>query len=1677
MSKWNNVYFAKMFWLYKTKAGVKQISGPAWGGGMHHFAKWDMAGDDRTALKTTGKYKYLYLAKDDVIRPEEDFIGKDGGKEFVANAIAATRSNNKRELWYLAQMMCSFWDEFEHLNEKHYFEKIRNSGGYTKTIRETIDKGGVVSPWSRSVSFILKSFETHKIWDVLEKIMKSSSKEWLGFDLYAGSSLVFNKVPEYRAKQIEIINKIVPYYDLDDGGLDLSKITGIQGHGILKTPAEIIDVANAIYLSDQQVQAVIKNNENRRNLQTAVGVVSTVAPGPTPTVTGGGSTRTDTRYGKELARRNLMSQYSKTIFQPGNERILFFWSLWHCSSYHDDMVSTFIPFGSDTRYGKPFMSIPWFRRAIKLYDQVDPYASMATVLNEIYQEDRRWKEEIYEKTRAIVKHGMPLNNSPMSFVKHVNQYQNKERFAIFDKHYKERLYTPYIRWGDSYYMNLWWWTAVKAKMSRNHKEQRPQTALISADALYTLFSDGKFEKNYGGNNPCVWLGNQDKENDDGRIRGYEKCDRLTIIRNGKPFVDGKEFRRTYVQGSPETKSETFSDNNTYGRAPWKVDLHDPKIGLKSYDAVSAYIDKHIDNANKGTRDGTDSEGFYGKKDFIENYGMKLRAYNSLFDENGEVMDKGIIANAYNGMKTALSIEMRKKFEDRKSQRELFNEATTYAAFSFSYLILSALRDDLLIYHWDYITKITNQKDGTWSNDSPLSESSVKGLHKSYKKTLEKDLDQANQAGAADQDKLTDDEIEERQIFYKQCFLLMNMEKLSKAYQSQTNKEVEASSNGDVTEIHKQGNEYSGRIRLIDVSDSEPDRASLMNKLTSPKGADIDSFFSIRPDLLSSLVPQIRLFKVFTKENEGTLKELEFDFPKNYNPDIESYRAKGSGKTDKWEFGVKDFSFSFDGTSPATARNDISAELSLYFRDFNDLIKERSVGDFNSNPVKNNLNSTLNDASNKYRFLDLILFPGSVHHNSYEHPFMYDSSRYRIRVDVGWVLREDPMFEKLAKESGTSAALIKAALEKINKSFYLNMIDHDLDFAVDGSVNIKIKYRAYIESAGKSVDMDVLATPEVNSVRKQIQLELNQAWNNCTPEQMYELMNTYKTMEKELIKKSYQSIVYRMLRRRRLQYTFSKLKDKKSFSQLGYFEDQPELVNGSKASNDTENDSSDSVTEMKTELQSISENKSIQRTDTFSLIDGKLRSFKPESISIGNPNAEVEVVNYFFLGDLLHTLMDCMFEPPEAGTGALVGDNQKEAVKNTILALSSFSYEHPLNPGTPINMNIASVPIALDYFIEFFTKHVIEGERRTYPIMHFIRDITNKLLVDIMYELCIKSMDVETKLRFQTTSLLATPDSSDPRDPLSLIDYKDGTVIRDLSTGYNRGYLPFNSSLAESSIDAAYNYIVVYPVTNNNVTSGNKAPTGNRIEDEKNGIRHLHIGRDRGLVKTIKFSKVDMQYIREARYFNHGYNGLMQLGSVYKATIEMVGNTMFYPGMTVFINPISLAGEGMDPTIGPDPSSNQMPSLANALGIGGYHLITKVQSTVGRGKFNTTVEAMFYYSGDSNSMLLKSNRQKMQKYREGKSSDQLEIDNLEKRGAKGQNEEFCQRIINIRQQHLQDIFAPEFSTAILDVSDSEKIENSIYEASARKSAFAQQTSDAEDLADQILEKRKSDNSDE
>lgn len=212
--------------------------------------------------------------------------------------------------------------------------------------------------------------------------------------------------------------------------------------------------------------------------------------------------------------------------------------------------------------------------------------------------------------------------------------------------------------------------------------------------------------------------------------------------------------------------------------------------------------------------------------------------------------------------------------------------------------------------------------------------------------------------------------------------------------------------------------------------------------------------------------------------------------------------------------------------------------------------------------------------------------------------------------------------------------------------------------------------------------------------------------------------------------------------------------------------------------------------------------------------------------------------------------------------------------------------------------------------------------------------------------------MDKKLQFHTTNFIGIGDK------LSTLLTKNNPVI-DLKTQYDLGELPLESDReARVTINEYVNYIMIYVDTPRLSIEGKQ---GIKEDDGKVGIYHYQIGKPHGLLKKLKFSKTDSKYLREARYFRNGFDGLMQLANVYNVSLDMIGNTLYYPGMEVYVNPLGFMGAKSgqyDPTKG---APNR--SVANKLGFGGYHLVTNVESTIAPGRFTTNVTALYHYSGD------------------------------------------------------------------------------------------------------------------
>ena len=777
--------------------------------------------------------------------------------------------------------------------------------------------------------------------------------------------------------------------------------------------------------------------------------------------------------------------------------------------------------------------------------------------------------------------------------------------------------------------------------------------------------------------------------------------------------------------------------------------------------------------------------------------------------------------------------------------------------------------------------------------------------KAYRETIKNF--KSGQGEAVPDDEMDEEDIENRQRYFKQCALMMNMPLLSTLYQFKLNEQYEDNI------------PYHGRFTTIRAQSKEQE--TILSNLISSKQEQ--KLFELETYKVSRLVPKIRLFKVFS--SGGKDKEVEFIFDRTSSidrPEVSSTNSDGGKKVRapatrfmSTEFdkgtgvGLKNFSFEFNGTNPAEARNDITASLSLFFQSFSDFTRFRK-----------------SHKDEIYRFVDLIIQPtpdenGISSGIEVQSDRQYEPQFYRIRAEVGYVVPTD--IDETGVNGFTSAE--RDAIRISNKSFFLNMIDHDINFRPDGSVEVKISYRAYLESLLKHPRLDALASPKLIQKRIENAKELTKQLNNkkCSVEQIKELQISLAAQERVLIKESLSSIINRLKNRKVIYKTTILKKHKDFFEKKGFFQE----CDFDTAVSEESGDSGDVGVVLNSSLPKSS--------DDFDFVDSGNRS-----------------VQFFFFGDLLYTILDCVYESE--------GKIRKETgFDRSSIILGSFEFQPFQSVGSSSNVvyNIADIPISVDFFSRWFVDNVVsqQSTRKTFPVMNFIRTLSNYLIKPALMENCV-NRKLENRLRFQTSQITAYEKNGvNPLLPYYALPKKGRTPVSlDVDELRASEVIPFKGGPendADSNFKDYHTYIILSALGSTLTYSGK----GKYHEDIEQGRFHIHVGQNAGLVKTLSLSKSDQQYIREARFFQNGIDGLLQLSAVYVANIEMFGNTIFYPGMEIFFNPYGIGGVSFDPR---KPGSD-----ANKLGFGGYHTITSVQSSISPGKFTTSISAQQYYSGD------------------------------------------------------------------------------------------------------------------
>jgi len=772
-----------------------------------------------------------------------------------------------------------------------------------------------------------------------------------------------------------------------------------------------------------------------------------------------------------------------------------------------------------------------------------------------------------------------------------------------------------------------------------------------------------------------------------------------------------------------------------------------------------------------------------------------------------------------------------------------------------------------------------------------------------------------------------------------------------------------------------------RILLVDEN---TDGSEVISRLNIRKG---DTAFSrIKTHEYAQLMPLLRLYKVY-RPHEGNDRLVEFEFGNKKELDGISKKLTITDPGDREReifsrgvsAGVKSFDWTYLGTDPYTATKDIKATLTLVFQDFSALLKERSGLDLFNSPKM---------AS--YKYVDLIVNPDCRNPGNNIHGQVYSPECYEIRADVGY---HNPG-TNLSDEIRDSIACQKRTL-------YLVPTKHTFNIRDDGSYELVVELRGRLEMMMRDKIFNVLLPgggfdssmePQAGLDRLDMRIQKIRSRSKLTPKDKKDI----KTLE---VLRSDGMAQYK-------QYAFAGMMDRLETAGMIHRHTMTDTEWTTFTQWTTSGDPN--LPPQISTAPFLNQGAGVDIVDDDATVSADRMDQLLEAQAVRSRDQVInnsKYVDYIYLGDLLAVVtdsvlgehayegsmtemlgwkskinniiaslgLDPLFEDDHVAGGSIqsveLGGSPSTVIgltgwpvrrsQSAMLAiqdkfriiLGNITVSLPGAHGTTHTVNLAHVPISIEAFYGFLADNVLAKDRLYYSYFRFIDDLLADLVTGMLSSDCFNGL-IKFGVKAQTQNINSLKE-------ISPNIYTNTGKYKTLKVGNITEQDPaFTGCLEDSFIGKdPYEYLVI---SAQNVGSSNY--NGQVAADRARGVLHFNFGEDRGLLKTAKLQKTDAEFLPEARYAAEGDFVFNQLSSVYNADFNMVGNTLFIPGQYLYFDTVPLgAGE---PFHYKELSSGKIErSWANLMGLGGYHIITEIASSISPGKYTTTVKAR-YESGGS-----------------------------------------------------------------------------------------------------------------
>ena len=343
------------------------------------------------------------------------------------------------------------------------------------------------------------------------------------------------------------------------------------------------------------------------------------------------------------------------------------------------------------------------------------------------------------------------------------------------------------------------------------------------------------------------------------------------------------------------------------------------------------------------------------------------------------------------------------------------------------------------------------------------------------------------------------------------------------------------------------------------------------------------------------------------------------------------------------------------------------------------------------------------------------------------------------------------------------------------------------------------------------------------------------------------------------------------------------------------------------------------------------------------------------------------LSFFYVSDLIDVIMSSIEESLILQQGMVddvtsTTDDIKQTEKKRLsrssqqykklrVVLGPLEITNPKDPGESQYVSLGDVPISTKYFIQWLTKKMLQEEEVEFTLASFLNSFFNELLRDFLGSRdCFNGM-LRQSPRVSQAAITSYADNSLGPDEItqrigsgtrySTDAMKGGPlpVLNVAGNAPNRAPTPLPCP-AGGGLDREINYLTYYA---GRIMPAERAK-GDRTQDAEQGVHHYGIGRDRGIIKTINFTKTDAVGLKELRFEQQGYDGLQQLREQYDVDIKTFSNVGAFPGTYIYVEPESIA-----------PKSSINLDLTQ-LGVGGYHMIIRSEHSFGPGQADTTITA-------------------------------------------------------------------------------------------------------------------------